>query len=256
LRATDVGASPDVDRYRDLAVISLARTFYSTGQFELAAKYYGRIPRESRYWRESLFETGWTDYMRENYPAALAGVGALRAAGGVAPELLCEASLLEFATEEAAGDEQRAARAYGSFHATCPTLFMEIKTFLAANPDDGALYARFAAVRAGKSDLPPAIADVARGLLADIALAKRFDDVDELTRELTRYQRLALSGAGDEGVRVEKLVSDDLTARLAAAMTEAGALARRRMNRLTEELAQQIKRSIHIEYEPLVGLNR
>src|SRR6185369_5573544 len=39
-RAVTLDVGPDAARLHDLANISLARTFYSTGQFDLAAKYY------------------------------------------------------------------------------------------------------------------------------------------------------------------------------------------------------------------------
>ena len=45
----------------------------------------------------------------------------------------------------------------------------------------------------------------------------------------------------------------DLTLQKSLAVNEAGDLARRRINRLTEELAQLIKRVIKIEYEILQG---
>ena len=51
----------------------------------------------------------------------------------------------------------------------------------------------------------------------------------------------------------EKTVFADLTLQKSLAVNEAGDLSRRRINRLTEELAQLIKRVIKIEYEILQG---
>jgi hypothetical protein len=241
---------PETARLRDLANVSLARTFYSTGQFDLAAKYYARISPESVYWRDRLFETGWTDYRRANYAAALADVGALRAAGAVPPELMGEATLLESAAAFEAGDQERGASALAAFNAKYPPMFAELKSFLAANPDDGALYARVAALRRGKSDLSPPVDEVVRCLLLDPAIAGRLEDVDELAREVASEERLsARSEPGERGF--DQVVSADLTARLSNAIKEAGSITRRRIKRVTEELGQQIRRTIHIDYEPL-----
>ena len=43
LRASAESTKPEIKPFEDLANLSLARTFYSTGQFELAAKYFDRV---------------------------------------------------------------------------------------------------------------------------------------------------------------------------------------------------------------------
>jgi hypothetical protein len=91
-----------------------------------------------------------------------------------------------------------------------------------------------------------------RLLLPDPVIAGRFEDVDELAREVAGEERLSVPwrrGAGEPGV--ERVVSADLEARLQDAIREAGSITRRRIKRLTEELAQQIRSTIHIDYEPL-----
>jgi tetratricopeptide (TPR) repeat protein len=250
LRATTFLLGPeDAVRFRDLANISLARTFYSTGQFDLAAKYYAAVPPESPYWRERLFEGAWTEYMRGNYSGAVQGVSALRSyADPFGPELMGEATLLQSAAALEAGDRRSAAAVFDVFNATYPQLLIELKMFLATNPNDGAIYARVAALRRGRSDLPPALEPVARDLLANALIGRRFDDIDELTREIAGYERLPATWRTNE---LAGSVSEELTARLSVAINEAGSLFRRRIRRTVAELALQIKRTIHIEYEPL-----
>jgi len=249
-RAVTLDVGPDAARLHDLANISLARTFYSTGQFDLAAKYYARIPPESIYAPDRLFENGWTDFMRGDYPAALRGVAAVRAAGAVRANLMGEATLLESAAAQAAGDDVRASAALAAFQATYPRLYEELKAFAASSPEESALYAKMAALRGGRSGLTPGADGALRRTLTDTALARRFDDVDELARELAVYDRLPQafrsSAVGDT-------VFTNLTLRRAAAIDEAGSLSRRYIRRTVEELAQQIKRTIHIDYDPLAA---
>ena len=48
----DDSDDPKVKPFEDLANLSMARTFYSTGQYELAAKYFDRVSLESYDWRQ------------------------------------------------------------------------------------------------------------------------------------------------------------------------------------------------------------
>ena len=43
--------------------LSLARTFYSTGQFDLAVKYFDRVSQDAYDWANSLFESSWANFM-------------------------------------------------------------------------------------------------------------------------------------------------------------------------------------------------
>lgn len=262
LRATtSPRGSEDGVRFRDLANLSLARTYYSTGQLELAARYYAAVPSASVYGRERLFEVAWTEYRLQDHAAAVRDVSALRSnASSIPPDVMAEATLLQSEAALALGDTQLAAASLDRFNAVYPALLTQLKTFLAANPDDGALYARLAALRRGKSDLSadlrpdlrpdpaPSLEPVLRDLLASPWLARAFDDVDELTREITAHERLP---EGWRATELAQAVSRDLTARLSAAIQEAGLRGRGRIKRITDELAQQIKRTIHIEYEML-----
>ena len=49
-------ASEDLKYFNQLAILSMARVFYSTGQFANAAKYYDRIGQDSTLWLNALFE--------------------------------------------------------------------------------------------------------------------------------------------------------------------------------------------------------
>ena len=48
----------------------MARVFYSTGQFEKAAKYYDRVPLDSNLWLSAL-EASWTYFRWNNQEKAL-----------------------------------------------------------------------------------------------------------------------------------------------------------------------------------------
>ena len=49
-------SADDIDNYRELAQLQMARVFYSTQQFDTSIKYFERLPQNSADWAESLFE--------------------------------------------------------------------------------------------------------------------------------------------------------------------------------------------------------
>ena len=67
----------DVQRLRELAVLSVARTLYSTGSFERALEYYEDIPTTSMYWLQALFEASWANYQMDRFNRALGNLHTL-----------------------------------------------------------------------------------------------------------------------------------------------------------------------------------
>jgi tetratricopeptide (TPR) repeat protein len=76
LRASAASEKPEIKPFEDLANLSLARTFYSTGQFELAAKYFDKVSPDSYDWANSLFESSWANFMlkQKGYSKALGNI--------------------------------------------------------------------------------------------------------------------------------------------------------------------------------------
>ena len=105
-------------------------------------------------------------------------------------------------------------------------------------------------IRKQTSGLPEQVERAARGVLGDLTIGRRFDYVRELDNELKRYDK---ADASWKSTNIAQNVFADLTLQRSLAVNEAGDLARRRHKRLTEELAQLIKRVIKIEYEILAG---
>lgn len=60
-----------------LAQITMARMFYSTGEYEKAIKYYANIGQDSKYWLNSLFESSWAYFQTDEYNRALGNLHSL-----------------------------------------------------------------------------------------------------------------------------------------------------------------------------------
>ena len=249
LRISTGSQDPRLARFRDLANISLARTFYSTGQFELAIKHYDQIPPASVYFSQRLFEAAWANFMIDNHAKAVEHLRVLEAqAGDVAPEVNSEALLLKAAMLSSDGFQLQATAAIDAFNATVPQLYRQLKTLLEATPDDGASFALAVRVRARASGLPPAAERAAAHATSDRQMTIRFAHVQAVQDELVRYER---ADAAWKDSALGRFVLADLTIGKSEAVKDAGDLFRRRIKRLTEELGQQIKRLIQIPWEPI-----
>lgn len=60
-----------------LTRITMARTFYSAGQYDDALRYYEQIPQESTYWLDALFESSWAYFQVDEYNRALGNLHSL-----------------------------------------------------------------------------------------------------------------------------------------------------------------------------------
>lgn len=71
-RSTD-----ELEALRQLTELSMARTFYSTGEYDKAIRYYGGIRQRSPYWLDALFESSWGYFQTDQYNRALGNLHSL-----------------------------------------------------------------------------------------------------------------------------------------------------------------------------------
>jgi tetratricopeptide (TPR) repeat protein len=69
----------DFQQTRELAMLSLGRTYYGLQQYQKATEWYERIPRFSKYWDQALFENGWARYQNDDLGGALGSLQSLHA---------------------------------------------------------------------------------------------------------------------------------------------------------------------------------
>jgi tetratricopeptide (TPR) repeat protein len=255
LRVSTDNPDPKIKPFEDLANLSLARTFYSTGQFDYAAKFFDRVSSDSYDWANSLFESSWANFMlkQKGYSKALGNIHTIQAPffeNTIKPESVAEGLSVKATIYFYNCLYDRAAEAIDEFNGVYPQVFTELSKLVSATTDNGALYDVAVNIRKGTSGLPDQVERAARGVLGDMALVKRFQYVEELDRELKQHDKAEPAW---KSTNIAQTVFADLTLQRSLAVNEAGDLARRRINRLTGELAQLIKRVIKIEYEILQG---
>ena len=255
LRTAADSPDPRIKPFEDLANLSLARTFYSTGQFELATKYFDRVSHDSPQWPDSLFEASWANFMlkQKGYSKALGDIHTIQAPyfdNYIQPENVAEGLTVKATIYFYNCLYDRAQEAIDEFNAIYPEVFAELKKLIAGTSDNGALFEVAAKIRKETSGLPEQVERAARGVLGDKSLSRRFEYVEELDNELKLYDK---ADASWRSTNIAQTVFADLTLQRSLAVNEAGDLARRRIKRLTEELSQLIKRVIKIEFEILNG---
>jgi TolA-binding protein len=255
LRTAAQSEDPRVKPFEDIANLSLARTFYSTGQYELAVKYFDRVSQDAFDWANSLFESSWANFMlkQKGYSKALGNIHTIQAPffdEYIKPESVAEGMTVKATIYFYNCLYDRAEEAIGDFNAIYPQVFQELKKLITGTPDNGDLYEVAVKIRKETSGLPEQVERAARGVLGDQSINRRFDYVAELDHELKLYDK---ADASWKSTNIAQNVFADLTLQRSLAVNGAGDLARRRIKRLTEELAQLIKRVIKIEYEILAG---
>ncbi|HVV17727.1 MAG TPA: tetratricopeptide repeat protein [Polyangia bacterium] len=255
LRTAAQSDDPHIKPYEDIANLSLARTFYSTGQYDLAVKYFDRVSEDAFDWANSLFESSWANFMLKDkgYSKALGNIHTIQAPffdEYIKPESVAEGLTVKATIYFYSCQYDRAEEAINDFNAVYPDVFQELKKLITGTQDNGELYEIAVKIRKQTSGLPEIVERAARGVLGDQTLSRRFDYVKELDAELKRYDK---ADASWKSTNIAQNVFADLTLQRSLAVNEAGDLARRRIKRLTEELSQLIKRVIKIEYEILAG---
>jgi tetratricopeptide (TPR) repeat protein len=232
---------------RDLAFVSLARVHYAMAHYEVAGRFYDRVPPSSQYWPRATVEGAWTSFQMKDYPRTLARLQTLAGrladipAPTMAEAIAIEATVALYTCRKA--DFQKA---FDRFNATYPTLFVEAKRRIQNPPE--ALFDVGFSVRTGGTLPPPLDTAVMRQVLAAPPVARRFDEVDELEHERALYDAL------DAGWRASVLgsaVGNELASRRFAVRREAGEQLQRHLKTMADELGAQIKQTIRIEYESM-----
>ncbi len=233
--------------FEEMANLSLARTFYSLHQFPQSVKYYDKVSPESPDWLASLFESSWAQFQMDGDSKALGNIHTLNAPffeNEFYPESLILKAVIYFQR----CNYDRAMAAVAEFNSSYPSLKKDIDGIIAKYPDNAEFYNYAIKIRNGEAGLPDRVQRAAEGALSDKTLAKNFDYVAELDRELKQVDK---SDPAWRSTAVAGNILQDLTLQKSLAANEAGSLARERLKRLSTEIQELVKQAIKVEYETL-----
>lgn len=209
--------TPLLRSHEALANISLARLFYSIKQYDMAIKYFGKVPARSTYRPAADFEVCWAHFLKGDRARALAGLRAIKASK---VRLVPEAHILEAAIHFQRKKYKACARSLKDFsrhkriHKQLEAVLKRYRTGPAS------LYDHVQKLRGKKGQLTGA-ERMMRAALGDRSIKKAFDFVEELEREL---KAVHLKDPAWKSKPIAGVVLQDLTLQKSLAQNDAGQL--------------------------------
>jgi tetratricopeptide (TPR) repeat protein len=240
-------SADDIDNYRELAQLQMARVFYSTQQFDTSIKYFEKLPQDSADWAESLFEASWAYFMKTLNSKALGNIHTLNAPyfeNQYYPEAVLLRAVIYF--KYCLYDQ--AEEAISDFNEKYGPLTKNLKDIVAKYEDNAEFYDYVKKVKAGKAGLDEKTQRLVMSVLNDKTLLKTFAWVDELNHELDMLQK---SDKAWQTTQVAAEVLQELTVQQSVAAGDAGKVARDRVDRLSRELGALARDGVKIKYEIL-----
>ncbi len=256
--AVDEGADvDDTSRMRDLARLSMARTYYSSSiqldpetnvpainpdSLSAAVKYWNMVEENSEYWLDAVFEEAWAYYMAGQYTRAMGNIHTLKAPyfpKAFYPEADILKSIVFFFNCDYEGANVTIARFKVKTEPLREKLDGILKQYTGENQDE-AFYQFLLKVRDGEANLDADVEPLVETALSDRQLLRNIAYVEYLDNELEQFDKAI--GAFREapiGAYVQKQTQE---AR-AAGVKQAGALARSRYQRYVTEMDEHLRNS-------------
>ncbi|MFC1642762.1 hypothetical protein ACFL5O_08775 [Myxococcota bacterium] len=245
----------DEARMRDLAYLSMARTFYSASvrldpetntpnvdpvKLSAAVKYWNLIDVASEYWLDALFEESWAYFMAGDYPRALGNIHTLESPyfpGSFYPESQVLKSVIYFANCNYDAATIVVAKFNKKYIPIREGLGKVLARFRGANQEEP-FYKFLKKVREGEANLDENIRPLVENALSDRQLLRNLEYVRLLDDELGRFKkspdRLRSSGVGGQ-------VQDALRLARELAVRRTGQLAIQRYQRYLDELNEHLR---------------
>ena len=237
----------DIDNFRELAQLQMARVFYSTQQYDTSIKYFEKLPQNSADWAESLFEASWAYYMKNLNSKALGNIHTLNAPY-FENQFYPEAVLLRAVIYFRYCLFDQAEEAIADFNEKYGPLTKNLQDIVKKYEDNAEFFAYIQKVRQNKAGLDPVTQRLVMSVLNDKSLLKTFAWVDELDHELKMLQK---SDKAWQTTQVAAEVLQELTVSQSVAQADAGKVAKDRVDRLARELGILARDGVKIQFEIL-----
>ncbi len=256
-KALDEGVEgvDDEDRMRDLAYLSMARTYYSSSitldaetnaptvnstKLSAAVKYWNNVDKTSEYWLDALFEESWAYFMAGDYPRSLGNIHTLSAPyfpNSFYPESEVLRAIIYFTNCNYEAATTVVARFNLRYTPIKDELEKILKKYKGENRED-AFFKFLLDVREGKGDIPASVRPIVEIALSDRQLLRNIDYVKLLEEEEKRFKK-SPSDFQSSGLGME--VSDALKLARDLAVRQAGELALGRYQRYVDELNEHLR---------------
>ncbi len=256
VQAIDEGAEgvEDEARMRDLAFLSMARTYYSASvqldennvptinevKLSAAVKYWNRVDVGSEYWLDALFEESWAYFMAGDYRRALGNIHTIESPyfpNSFYPEADILKAVISFTIcqyEDATTVVARMKKKYEPIKKELESILNRFK----GEGSEEKFFEFLKDVRSGKANLSPAIRPVVENALSDRQLLRNLEYVRVLDEEDARFKKAPASFRNSP---LGNDVTDALSLAREIAVRNAGTLARERYQRNLDELNEHLR---------------
>ncbi|MFO0675669.1 MAG: hypothetical protein U0169_03990 [Polyangiaceae bacterium] len=249
----------DEARMRDLAFLSMARTYYSASirldenntpsidsqKLSAAVKYWNKVDQASEYWLDALFEEAWAYFMAGDYPHALGNIHTIQAPyfpNSYYPEGEIVRAIIYFSNCQYEDATTIVAKFQQKYQPIYNELQAVLNRFKGDNQEEP-FYKFLKDVREGKAELSARIKPIVELALSDRQLLRNIGYVDLLDEEAARFKK-APGGFRDSPLGND--VKDALQLARDIAVRNAGQLARDRYQRNLDELSEHLRDSSKI----------
>jgi tetratricopeptide (TPR) repeat protein len=244
----------DEVRMRDLAYLSMARTYYSasvrlddnnvptidSNRLSAAVKYWNRVDVASEYWLDALFEESWAYFMAGDYPHALGNIHTIESPyfpNSFYPEADILRAVISFTICQYDDATTIVARMKKKYEPIQKELRAVLERFKGEGGEQQ-FFTFLKDVRAGKADLSPVIKPVVESSLSDRQLLRNLEYVRVLDEEEGRFKKAPVSFRNSP---IGNDVTDALNLARDLAVRNAGTLARERYQRNLDELNEHLR---------------
>ncbi|UQA58225.1 hypothetical protein E8A73_044415 [Polyangium aurulentum] len=244
----------DEDRMRDLAFLSMARTYYSASvrlddnnvpkidgnKLSAAVKYWNRVDVASEYWLDALFEQSWAYFMAGDYPHALGNIHTIESPyfpNAFYPEADILKAVISFTIcqyEDATTIVARMRKRYEPIKKELEAILNRFK----GEDAEQKFFEFLKDVRAGKAALSPVVKPIVENALSDRQLLRNLEYVRVLDEEDARFKK---APAAFKNSPIGGDVTDALNLARDLAIRNAGTLARERYQRYLDELNEHLR---------------
>jgi tetratricopeptide (TPR) repeat protein len=245
----------DESRMRDLAYLSMARTYYSASirldpetnsptiddrKLSAAVKYWNKVDVTSEYWLDALFEESWAFFMAGQYPNAMGNIHTLQSPyfpNAFYPEADVLKAVIYFSNCNYDAAMTIVARFKLKFIPVKTELEKILATYKGANQEEP-FFKFLLSVREGKAQLSPTVRPIVEASLSDRQLLRNIDYVRVLDEEIGRFKQ---SPPDFRASSIGQQVQDSLNLARELAVRQAGELALHRYSRNVAEVNEHLR---------------
>ncbi len=245
----------DEDRLRDLASLSMARTYYSSSiktdaetnqptvdstKLSAAVKFWNQVDVASEYWLDALFEESWAYFMAGDYPHALGNIHTLQSPY-FPNSFYPEASVLKAVIYFSNCNYEAATTVVAQFNKKYTPIKEQLEKVLSnykGENKEEPFFKFLLEVRSGGGNLDERIRPIVENALSDRQLLRNIDYVKLLEEEDVRFKQ---SPPTFRSSSIGQQVGDALKLARDLAVRQAGELALSRYQRNVDELNERLR---------------